>query len=368
MRVVVAQEQPGPNETIRQTVLGLGLNCGLGDVVSHSDLPVRLSQGPVELLLVQVGSTADATLSVIHQAQTLTRAPLMIVGGPANAEDTGQYLQAGALEFLDESQLRSGLEGVLEKLRLSGDKKFGQGTVIGVLSATPGSGVTTVATNLAFALAEKHPNRVALMELGRGVPDLALSLDLNPRHTITDVHQNWQRLDATLLRQSMLAHPAGVQILAHKPETLTVEPLVAQGVRKSVILLRTTFEVSVLDLGHVLGEEQVEALRVCEYVVVVVRLDVPAIRQARRFLRLLGERGVPHDRLRLVANRYGQSGQIAWKKAEEALGEKFAQWITDDSGKLNSALNQGLPLVKVSRYAGITRRFSKLAELLNGKK
>jgi pilus assembly protein CpaE len=336
--------------------------------VSHADLPVRLSQGPIELLLVQVGASADATLSVIRQAQTLTRAPVMILGGAAQSEDAGQYVQAGAFEFLDETQLRPGLEGVLEKLRLSGDKKFGQGTMIGVLSATPGSGVTTIAANLAFALAEKHPNKVALLELGRGVADMALSLDLQPRHTIADVHQNWQRLDATLLRQSMLAHPAGVQILAHKPETLTMEPLAAQAVRKSAILMRTTFELTVLDLGHTVGEEQVEALRVCDYVVVVVRLDVPALRQARRFLRLLDERGVPRDRIRLVANRYGQPGQIAWKKAEEALGEKFAQWITDDSGKLNSALNQGLPLVKVARYAGITRRFSKLADMLNGKK
>jgi len=278
MRVVVAQEKPGQSQTIRQTVLGLGLNCAAGDVVSHADLPVRLSQGPIELLLVQVGASTDETLGVIRQAQTLTRAPVLILGGSAGGEDAGQYLQAGAFEFVDESQLRPGLEGVLEKLRQSGDKKFGQGTMIGVLSATPGSGVTTVAANLAFALAEKHPNKVALLELGRGVADLALSLDLQPRHTIVDVHQNWQRLDATLLRQSMLAHPAGVQILAHKPETLTVEPLDAQAVRKSAILLRTTYEFSVLDLGHTLGEEQVEALRVCDYVLLVVRLDVPAIR------------------------------------------------------------------------------------------
>jgi pilus assembly protein CpaE len=208
---------------------------------------------------------------------------------------------------------------------------------------------------------------VALVELGRGPAALALTLDLQPRHTVAEVHSNWERLDATFLRQSMLAHPGGVQILSHKAEALAPDPLPPQAVRKSVILLRTIFSAAVLDLGHVIAEEQVEALRLCDSVAVVVRLDVPALRQARRFLRLLGDRGVPRDRIRLVANRYGQRGEVAWKKAEEAIGGSFAAYVSEDAGKVNAALNQGQPLVKMARYAGITRRFYKLVEQFNGR-
>jgi pilus assembly protein CpaE len=368
MRVVVAQEQPGSSEAIRQLLLGMGLECAAGDCVSHQDLPVRLAQNPAELVLVRVAADTAATVGVVGQALPLTKAPVVVVGPAADPGQMLVYLQGGAREYVDEARLQENLEGALGRLQLRGDTPPVQGIVIGVASATPGSGVTTVATNIAFIDAEQHKDQVALIEFGRGAADLALALDLKPRHTTGEVHQDHDRLDSRLLRQSMLAHPAGVQILTHKAGALTVEPLAPRTVRKSVILLRTVYAVSVLDLGHDLDDEHYEALRLCDEVVVVVRLDVPALKHARRLVQEMEKRGVPRERIRLVANRYGQKAQVPWKNAEEAVGAKFAGWISEDVGRVNAALNQGQPLVKASRYAGITRRFYKLADQLNGKR
>src|SRR5262249_49584298 len=148
---------------------------------------------------------------------------------------------------------------------------------------------------------------------------------LDPKHSVAEVVHNWQRMDASLLRQSMAQHPDGVSVLAHRPETLDVGTIEPQAVRKAIILLRTMFSKAVLDLGHTLGEEHYEAMRLSDSVALVVRLDVPALRQARQLLRQCTDRGVPRDRIRLVANRYGQKGQLGWKKAEEALGAKFTE-------------------------------------------
>jgi pilus assembly protein CpaE len=368
MRVVVAREQPGGSEAIRQLLLGMGLECASGDCVAHADLPVRLAQNPAELVLVQAGAEPSAAVGAVRQALPLTKAPIMVMGPAADAGQILQYLQAGAREFLDEARLQENLENALDKLRQVSESRHGQqGTVIGVVSPSPGAGVTTVAINLAFVRARQYPNQVALIEMGRGAADLALALDLKPRHTVADIHQEHDRLDARLLRQSMLEHPGGVQILTHKPGALSVDPLPARTVRKSVILLRTIFAVSVLDLGHELDEEHYEALRLCDAVPVVVRLDVPALKHARRLVQELEKRGVPRERLQLVANRYGEKGQVPWKSAEDAVGGKFAGWITHDPGRVNSALNQGQPVVKANSYAGITRRFVKLADQLNGK-
>jgi len=345
----------------------MGLECASGDCVAHADLPVRLAQNPADLVLVQVGTETTNTVSVVRQALPLTKAPVMVTGPAADAGQILLYLQGGAREFLDEARLQENLENALEKLQLTGESRKGQGMVIGVVSPTPGAGVTTVAINLAFVEARKHPKQVALLEMGRGAADLALALDLKPRHTVGEVHQEHDRLDSRLLRQSMLEHPGGVQILTHKPGALSVDALPAQTVRKSVILLRTIYAVSVLDLGHELGEEHYEALRVCDSVVVVVRLDVPALKHARRLVQELEKRGLPRNRIQMVANRYGEKGQVPWKGAEEAIGGKFAGWITHDPERINSALNQSQPVVKVSSYSAVTRRFVKLADQLNGK-
>ena len=345
MRVVVAQEQLDASDPARQTLLSLGLECGHADCVSFGELPVRLAQGPVDLVLLRVGAEQAAALDAIDQAVALTGAPVLVVGPTTDARHILQTTRSGARGYLDETRLEEDLASALEKLRLTGSVPQSQGLVVSVISATPGSGVTTVATNLAFTWGQKYPERVALVELGRECPDMALSLDLKPRHTVAEVAEHWQRMDAALLRQSMVGHAGGVAVLAYRPETLAGEPIEPQAVRRVIILMRTMYAAAVLNLGHLLAEEHYEAMRLSDRVAVVVRLDVPALRQARQLLTHLNDQGVARDRIQLVANRYGQRGQINWRMAEEAVGTKFAEYIPEDSGNLNQALNQGQPLV-----------------------
>jgi pilus assembly protein CpaE len=365
MRVVITQESDGPPETLRKTLLEMGLDCSLGDCVPFSQLPVRLARNAVDLVLVRVGADASAARDALKQALTLTRAPLVAVGPADDGRRILDMLQSGAREYLDQDRVQETLEAALDKLRAAGAVHSGPGRVVGVLSSTPGSGVTTVATNLAFVWAAKYRDRVSLAELGREDAALALNLDLSPRFTPAEAAAGWERMDAAYLRQGMTPHPDGVQVLAHKAETApaALEPL---AVRKTLLLLRAMYAASVIDLGHLLGEEQQEALRLCDRLVVVVRLDVPALRQSRRLLRELADRGVPRERIVPVANRYGQRGQLPWKKAEEALGVPFAAYLPDDSSGTNYALNQGQPLVRLSRYGSLSRRFAKLAQTLEG--
>jgi pilus assembly protein CpaE len=344
------------------------MECSAGDCVSSGDLPVRLSHGAVNLLLVHVGNDLSGTIDEIKSALPLTPAPVLAVGSGREAADVLQIIQAGAREYLDENALQPGLEKAMDKLQLTALAKLGHGNVVGVVSATPGSGVTTVAGTLAFLWAEKHKDRVVLAEFGREAADLALSLDLNPRHTVVDVagDKNLDRLDATFIKRCMTPC-GGVQVLAYKPETLSGETLDPRAVRKAVLLMKSSFSAVVLDLGHLMGEEHFEAMKVCDSIVVVIRLDVPALRQTRRFLKLLSERGLPKERIRLVANRYGQRGQIPWKKAEEALGTKFAEYVPEDNGAVNYALNQGKALPQARRRCSVVRRIGKLAAMLNGR-
>lgn len=369
MRVVIAKESTGTVEPVRQTVLGMGLDCAPDDVVAHAELPVRLSHGAANLLLVQVGDDVQSAVDTMKSALPMTPAPVLAFGPTRDPGDVLQVIQGGAREYLDQGTLQAGLEKAMEKLHLTQIAQLGHGTLVGVVSATPGSGVTTVASTLAFLFGNKYKDKVALAELGREAADLALSLDLNPRHTTFDVggEKNLDRLDATFIRRCMVEHPAGVRVLAYKPETLNGETLDPRSVRKAVLLMKSLYSAAVLDLGHIMGEEHFEAMKCCDSILLVVRLDVPALRQARRFLRMLIESGLPRERIKLIANRYGQRGQIAWKKAEEAVGVKFSEYVPDEPAAVNYALNQGQPLARARKHSGIVRRLNKLAVALNGR-
>jgi pilus assembly protein CpaE len=367
MRIVVTQQDPkGPWDQIRQVVLSLGLECGPGDCVGFADLPVRLARAATDLVLVLVGDDHAAALTALYDAGHHTKAPLLAAGKAASAAETRPLTSCGAAEYLDRDRLREDLPAAIEKLNQAGLLPGGgRGRMIAVTAALPGTGVTTVAASLAFALAEQRPFRVALAELGQGVPELSLALDLHPGHGLEELNANWERLDAAMLRQMLAAHAGGVHVLAHKAEALAVPPLDPPALRQLLVLLKAGYDHTVIDLGHPAATDAA-ALTLMDLVVIVVRLDVPSLRLSRRYLRRLTDLGVEKGRFRLVANRYGQRRQVGWKQAEEALGHPLMDGIPDDPATLNQAVNQGEPLIRSARRATITRSFARLAGALHG--
>ncbi len=366
MRVVIAREAGVLRERLRQAVLGTGLECGTEDCVSFAELPERLAQAPAELVLVGLGTELQRGLPIIERAVGQIKAPVFAVGLSSDSQQILQVLRSGAREFLHEDDLHTELLAALSKLHLIGAAPMRWGKILAVTGALPGVGVTTVAGNVAFALAAESPGHVVLAELGGGVPELALDLDLLPQHSFADLAAAWDRLDAALMRRALVEHPARLSVLAYQPETLRPVRVEPPAMRAMLALLRSMFAYTVADLGHGIEPSHLEALRLADRVVLVVRLDVPSVRLSRQFIRQLEEQGVPRSKLHLAANRYGQRKQFPWKKAQEALGLPIAEWIPDDPGCVNQALNQGQPLIATARRASITRSFAGLAGRLNG--
>jgi pilus assembly protein CpaE len=364
MRVVIALEDFGRRDYFRQVALSLGLECELLDCVTPADLRVRLAQGPVDLVLVVLDRDAASGLAAIRSAASQCG---VLATGPQDAQLVMQAIRSGARSYLDQKSLREELSSALVQSGTGSDKAHYRGRLLAVVSACPGSGVTTIASSLAFAWGEVHPQRVALAELGVGVPELSLTLDLKPRHSVADLADQWQRLDAAMMSQTVVPHAAGVHVLAHKPETLLAHPLNAQAMQHTLLLLKSMYDYVVLDLGHLADGPVFDALGLAEQVLVVMRLDVPSLRLTRRYLNDLIERGLPADRFRIVANRYGQRKQLGWKDAEKALGLPILEYIPDDPSTLNAALNSGTPLIRTARRASITKSFDKLASRLNGR-
>lgn len=367
MRVVIAREAGVLRERLRQAVLGAGLRCAATDCVAFSELADRLAQAPADLILVGLGAELQRGLPVIEHAAALTQAPIFAIGLSCDSQQILQTLRKGAREYLHEDDLQTELLTALGKLRQSGGAPVQWGKIITVSGAMPGIGVTTVACNTAFALAATYPGRVVLAELGDGVPELALDLDLLPRHNLAELIGGWDRIDATLMRRALVEHSARLHVLAYPPETLQPTRMEPMAMRQLVAILRSMFAFTIVDLGHGIDATHLEALNLADRVVLVVRLDVPSVRLSRQYFQQLEELGVPRSKFHVAANRYGQRKQFPWKKAQDALGLPIAEWIPDDPAHVNQAINQGQPLIATAGRASITRSFADLAGRLNGK-
>lgn len=366
MRVVLAGETATAVQQFRPQVNGLGLQCDGTDCVSFDNLRLRLSAGaPADLVIVVAGEDQLAALNAVQHGAP--RGPVLAVTGSEDADFEEQLSKAGVRGLLGADNFRTQLQETIEQLERQGAIRVRRGRVIVVTSAQGGSGVTTTASALAFALAEPHPNEVLLAELVVAVPELALDLDLKPKYSLGDLIDNWGRADLSMVRQVAVQHTVGgVQVLAYAPETLAGRVLTAEQTRHLVVLLRESAGHVVLDVGHSVNPASLEAMRLAESVVVVVRPDVPAVRLARAYLLQLRDQGIPLARLRPLINRGGYRGQVERSEVQRVLGLAPSEWVDDDPSTVIGALAKGQPLVEYYPRARITRSFGRLAKLLDG--
>ncbi len=365
MRAILAHAPGVDVRLARQAVLGAGVECAADDCVAWADLPVRLARGGAQVVIVCIENHATLDWDGLREAIALAEGPVVALGPTGQAELVARARQIGITQYLDEPSLRNGLDRLVESLSQSGSLPRQRGKVISVFAPAPGSGGSTVAANLAGALAGKNARRVGLVELARDPGDLALLLNVTPQHTAGAVCQRWQVLDSMSLGNSFLDHPGGLRALVNGPDQGNAF-LVSDAVRRIAVLSRMLFGATVLALDSRLGAEEAEAMRLSDAVVLVVRADVPGVRRVQAALQGAIAQGVPAERFRMVVNRWGQSGQLGLKQIESTLGLAAVEQIPDDPGRCNRAANHGSLLCEMWPRAPICRRFARLAELVEG--
>ena len=179
--------------------------------------------------------------------------------------------------------------------------------------------------------------------------------------------------------------PARSSIVAEAPAAAAVDPdpvvarhapgapldagLVRQLLDQArLALARALFPYVVVDLDHTFREEQTLVLRQADVILLILRLDFTALRNAQRALDYLAQMGISSNRIRVVVNRYGQPKEVPAAKAEEALGVRIFHYIPDDPTTVNGANNNGVPVVLHNARAKVSRSITQLAASVNGRR
>jgi pilus assembly protein CpaE len=362
---IVSDHEP-TSVKVRQTLLREGAECSPGQVVSLDQAPRHLTQIKPDLLVVVLQPNAERALSVLAELRFLTQAPLLAVGPVTDAKVVHRALRGGATDYVDEAELDIDLKAALDRLRVEVADPTEPGRVIAVLAPSGGSGSSTLAVNLATALARQHKSAL-LFDLKLQTGDLDALLNLRPTHTLADLCQKSGRMDRVMFERSLVRHESGVQLLPPPRSLADIQYVTPQGISQALTLARTLFPYVVVDLDHSFREEQAPALRLADVVLLVLRLDFTSLRNARRGLDHLAQLGVGRDRVRVVVNRYGQAKEMPAHKTEEALGLRIFHYVPEDAKTINRANNNGVPAVLENPAARVSRSIVQLATSLNGR-
>ena len=363
MQVFIVTDDRAAAQRIRAALARGGFECPAANTFPLARATDPLP-GPGAVAVVPL--TADPEKPLAAVAALSAGSQVLVVGPAGDARLVLRAVRAGAADFVDDQNLETDLAAALGRVLLRPGRAAEPARVITVLAPSGGSGASTIAVNIASVLAAEHRTAL-LIDLNLHTGDAAALLDLKPDHTLAELCMNAARLDRTMFDRSLARHPSGVHLLAPPGLHADAGYVTADGLRQVLGLARGAFPYVVIDLDHTFAPEQVEALRSSDTVVLVLRLDFTCLRNARRAMDHLEQLGVARAAVRVVVNRHGRPKEIPAGKAEEALGVQIGHFIPEDPKTINRANNNGVPVVRESPSARVSRSLTALAASVNGR-
>lgn len=275
-------------------------------------------------------------------------------------------LRSGVRDVLDPdadvADLRWALRRAAESRVSTGDQAHHEtysGRVITVAAAKGGVGKTTVATNLARALADESPQGVVLVDLDIQFGDVAAAMDLDPSYTLADILDGPGLADPIALKTLLTPHPSGLQVACGVTSPVDADKLTSEKVSRLLDMLRHEYRYVVVDTAPGLSEHTLAAFDYSTDLVLVTGMDVPGVRGLRKVLEVLDRLGLhPHARHILVNNADRISG-LSVGDIEATIGRKV-DLVLPRAGAVLKSTNMGVPVVESAPRNRVSKELRRL--------
>ncbi|MDB5074314.1 MAG: response regulator receiver protein [Chloroflexi bacterium] len=240
-----------------------------------------------------------------------------------------------------------------------------QGEIVAVFSPKGGVGSTTVAVNVAAVLRKDHNLQVALVDGSLPFGDIAVFLDMAPNRSIMDLVVNPEQIDDEDGSGALSTHQStGLKVLLAPPRPEMAEMVTADQLRRSLSLLKESFEFTIVDTWSCLDERVLTILEIADRILLCFTLDLPAIKSAKVFLEVSELLRFPPEKITTVLIKSTGTQGIEVRDVEATMGRPVGAQISHDSRTTSRCINEGSPVVLGQPGTIVAADFRKLAGLL----
>ncbi len=339
------------------------LLSGGNDAEQLHDEIVRLKPSAA---IINLGANAEQAIRLIQRVkEECPETALISAARETSADLILQSLRSGAGEFLrlpiNSDELRMVLDRIDAFCVKQGQtsKKFGRMTA--VFSSKGGCGTSFIATNLAACTAE----RTVLVDLNLEAGDLPLFLGLDPNRSIADMVSHRGVLDSQLISAYVTPYSPNLHLLAAPKEVDPIDKIKPEYIFEVLQRLRECYDHVVLDLQHTFDAITLASLDQSDKIILVLSLDIPAIRSAKRALQIFDRVGYSRKKIHIVVNRWSKQIDLDLREVQDFLGEPVAGSLLSDYQTVVRSVNLGKPLVESNSSSKISQEIRRIAQILD---
>ncbi len=323
-------------------------------VVESAAMAARTLQAmPFELLLL-IGPDVDLQAACdFSEGIRVDRPEVGVVLLRRRLEVTllGQALRAGVREVVAADDLPALSDACRHSRELSqrlsgqtGAAAHKEGKIVTVFSAKGGVGKTTFSTNLGAYLASTG-SATLLVDLDLAFGDVAISLQLLPERTMTDVIAMTGHLDEHGLASVVTTHPpSGLQTVCAPAEPGDADRISGHTVTELLRVARRCYDFVIVDTPPAFTEHVLAAFDISDQQVLIATLDIPALKNLRLTLDTLDLLGSPRESRIVVLNRSDAKVGLRPEDVVTSIKQDIAVMVPS-SIDVPASVNRGVAIV-----------------------
>lgn len=313
---------------------------------------------PPSLVVVDIRHGAKGIDTIERLRGSWPTSSIFAIAATTQSELILQAMRAGANEFLSwpiDDTFNQAVRRTAERTRPKDGSR--NSCVLSFFGVKGGAGTTTLAVNCAIEIARTSKKPTLIIDLHQFIGEVALFLGVRPRFTLVDALDNLHRLDAEFLRELVVKHKTGLDILAGGEQADRPAPQDAALFEQLLQTLGRNYDYIVIDAGLVTGPCSDAAVFAADSIYLVANPDIASVRNAHRVVDRLGQLGAGIERIRVLLNRMSDHHEIGPKQIESTLGIGLFSVFPSDYATVSAAMNSGVPLT-LSNHSELAAQFA----------
>lgn len=245
---------------------------------------------------------------------------------------------------------------------------FGFGLVTVVFSPRGGGGTTTLATNLAVALAQRAPDQVVLMDLNLTFGHVPVLLNLTSRTSLAAISAvSLRGMDRENLEFYLTRHAdSSLRVMSGALRPEQSELVTTEHAAAAIEAARKHFAHVVVDLARNFSEVNLQAVESAHNFLVICTPDAAGLRGVTESQRIFRELvRLPGDPMQYVVNHPTPYAQFSVEQVQDKLGIMIVAEIPFGGEAVARAALEGQPLVLRSPGSPTSKAINHIADLLH---